>query len=340
MQAISCTAAHKFELASLPIPEVGDDEVLIKVTACGICGSDKHLLEGAFPHIKLPVVPGHEVVGKVAQVGKDVRGFSEGDRVVIDPTITCGECFYCLRGSQNHCERLGSLGWTKVGGFADHVVASSEKVFRISDTVSDEEATLIEPLSVAIHVLEQLELKSGAEVLVLGAGPSGALISQLCKLNGASRVVLASNKGMKMDVAREVGAAHEYLELDRNDAEGQWKSFKSANPYGFDVVVEATGDINVTNNAINYVRRKGTLCLYGVYVTGQLQLPPYMLVRLEIKLVGAFAQIGAFPRAIQYAENGQINLKGMISHVYRHEDFQEAMDKLNSKQIMKIALKP
>ncbi|KAK7439396.1 sporulation-induced protein, variant 2 [Stygiomarasmius scandens] len=165
--------AHTFELVSLPIPEVGDDEILVKVTACGICGSDKHLLDGAIPQIKLPIVPGHEVVGKVAQIGKDVIGFSDGERVVIDPTIACGRCFYCNQSIPNHCEKLGSLGWTKTGGFADHVVASSKNVFKISNALSDEDATLIEPLSVAIHVLEQLELKSDASVLVLGAGPSG-----------------------------------------------------------------------------------------------------------------------------------------------------------------------
>ncbi|KAF5352209.1 hypothetical protein D9758_009186 [Tetrapyrgos nigripes] len=320
MQAISCTGANTFELTSLPLPDVEDDEVLLKVLACGICGSDKLLLEGAFfhlPHMKAPIVPGHEIVGKIAKTGKDVPVvFREGVRVVIDPILACGQCFYCRQGHRNHCEHLGSLGLTRSGGYSDFVIASSKNVYKISDDISDEEATLIEPLSNAVHVLEQLELKSGAEVLVLGAGPSGLLISQLCKVNGASRVVLASNKGMKMDMAKNIDAAHEYLELERNgsdaDRDLQWKAFREANPYGFDAVVECTGDMATTNKAINFVRRKGTLCLYGVYVNGQFQFPPYQLVRMEIKLVGAFGQTGAFPRAIEYMESGKINVKGMV----------------------------
>ncbi|KAF5352208.1 hypothetical protein D9758_009185 [Tetrapyrgos nigripes] len=320
MQAISCTGANAFELVSSPLPEVGDDEVLVKVSACGICGSDKMLLEGAFFHIptlKRPIVPGHEVVGQITKTGKDVQGtFVEGDRVVIDPLHPCEQCFHCRRGSGNHCERLGSLGWTRSGGYSNYVTTPSKSVHKISDKISDDEATLIEPLACAVHVMEMLELQPGAEVLVLGAGPSGLLISQLCKVSGASRVVLASNKGMKMDMAKNIDAAHEYLELDRSgsdaDRDLQWKTLGEANPYGFDAVIECTGDMATTNKAINFVRRKGTLCLYGVYTSGQFQFPPAQLVLMEIKLVGAFSQAGAFPRAIEYMESGKINVKGMV----------------------------
>ena len=131
--------------------------------------------------------------------------------------------------------------------------------------LTDEESTLLEPAACAIHGLDKLNPPVGIEVLLLGAGPTGLILAQLLKLNGASRVVIAANKGIKMDIAKKINAADEYIELDRKAPESQWKKLKEDNPYGFDVVVEATGVEKLANESINYVRRGGTLMIYGVY---------------------------------------------------------------------------
>lgn len=131
--------------------------------------------------------------------------------------------------------------------------------------LTDEESTLLEPAACAIHGLDKLNPPVGIEVLLLGAGPTGLILAQLLKLNGASRVVIAANKGIKMDIAKKINAADEYIELDRKAPEAQWKKLKEDNPYGFDVVVEATGVEKLANESINYVRRGGTLMIYGVY---------------------------------------------------------------------------
>lgn len=158
------------------------------------------------------------------------------------------------------------------------------KLYKIKN-LSDEEATLLEPAACAIHGLDKLQPPVGIEVLMLGAGPTGLILAQLLKLNGASRVVLAANKGIKMDIAKQLDAADEYIELDRSNPEAQWEQLKKENPYGFDVVVEATGVEKLANESINYVRRGGTLMIYGVYANEALvHWPPSKIFGDEIRV--------------------------------------------------------
>ena len=160
--------------------------------------------------------------------------------------------------------------------------SQQKKLYKIHN-LTDEESTLLEPAACAIHGLDKLNPPVGIEVLLLGAGPTGLILAQLLKLNGASRVVIAANKGIKMDIAKELNAADEYIELDRKAPEAQWKKLKDDNPYGFDVVVEATGVEKLANDSINYVRRGGTLMIYGVYENSALvHWPPSKVSVLKV----------------------------------------------------------
>lgn len=151
--------------------------------------------------------------------------------------------------------------------------------------LTDEEATLVEPAACAIHGMDKLNPPVGIDALVIGAGPTGLILAQLLKLNGASRVVVAANKGIKTQLAKELGAADEYIELDREDPSAQWEKFRQDNPHGFDVVVEATGNEKVANDSINYVRRGGTLMVYGVYSNdARVHWPPSKIFGDEIKV--------------------------------------------------------
>src|SRR5882762_8903739 len=159
-----------------------------------------------------------------------------------------------------------------------------KKVYKIHN-LSDEDSTLLEPAACAIHGLDKLNPQVGIEVLLLGAGPTGLILAQLLKLNGASRVVIAANKGIKMDIAKDLEAGDEYIELDRQNPQAQWEKLKQNNPYGFDVVVEATGVEKLANESINYVRRGGTLMIYGVYEDKALvHWPPSKIFGDEIKV--------------------------------------------------------
>lgn len=200
--------------------------------------------------------------------------------------------------------------------------------------MTDEEATLLEPAACAIHGLDKLNPPVGIDVLLLGAGPTGLILAQLLKLNGAARIVLAANKGIKMDLAKELDCADEYVELDRQNPGAQWEALKKDNPYGFDVVVEATGVEKLANESINYVRRGGTLMLYGVYENKALvHWPPSKIFGDEInvsslrggmrdgqrmgliprQIIGSFSQTFCFPRAVAYLDSGKIKTKGMVS---------------------------
>ncbi|KAF4581307.1 hypothetical protein EYR40_002894 [Pleurotus pulmonarius] len=313
MKALWYNAPRDFEIRQVPIPKPGDDDVLLK---------------------------GHEAVGTVVELGKNVKGFEIGDRCVADVGITCDDCFYCRRGQSLLCENFNSRGVTQDGGFADYVVYQQKKLYKINN-LSDEDATLLEPAACAIHGLDKLSPPVGVEVLLLGAGPTGLILAQLLKLNGASRVVIAANKGIKMDIAKELEAGDEYIELDRQNPGPQWQKLKDDNPYGFDVVVEATGVEALANDSINYVRRGGTLMVYGVYENkARVHWPPAKIFGDEIKIIGSFSQTFCFPRAVAYLDSGKIRVKGMVTDVFKLEDYQAALDKMNSRGAVKICIKP
>ncbi|KAJ6631134.1 chaperonin 10-like protein [Mycena sp. CBHHK59/15] len=330
---------HKFRDKQVPIPTVGDDDVLLKVSCCGVCGTDGHIHDGASFFFFL-LIPGHEAIGSIVEMGKNVKGFAIGDRCVADVGITCDNCFFCRRGQSLLCEDFNARGVTQDGGFAEYIVYQQKKLYKIHN-LSDEESTLLEPAACAIHGLDKLAPPVGIEVLLLGAGPTGLILAQLLKLNGASRVVIAANKGIKMDIAKELDAGDEYIELDRQNPDAQWKKLKDDNPYGFDVVVEATGVEKLANESINYVRRGGTLMIYGVYENKALvHWPPSKIFGDEIKIIGSFSQTYCFPRAVAYLDSGKVKVKGMVTNSFKLEDYQLALDKMNSRGALKICIKP
>ncbi|KAG0140624.1 hypothetical protein CROQUDRAFT_726043 [Cronartium quercuum f. sp. fusiforme G11] len=321
MTALYYKKPREFSIITTNVPQITDDEVLVKVSMCGVCGTD-------------------QVTGTIAAVGKDVTQFKLGDRVVADPTETCTKCFYCQRGNYLFCENFRGAGVNFDGGFSGYQKFNVAKVFPIYN-LTDEQATLVEPAACAVHGLDKIRPRPGSECLLIGAGPTGLILAQLLKLNGAQRVVLAANKGMKMDIARKIEAADEYIDLDRKDPTQQWAQLKKDNPRGFDVVVEATGVQSIVNDSINYVRRGGTLLVYGVYEdAARVSWSPNRIFCDEIKIIGSFAQIHCFPRAVAYLDSGKIRTNGMITNIFSIEEYQKALDKMTSRQCLKIAVKP
>ncbi|KAF8180378.1 chaperonin 10-like protein [Pholiota molesta] len=284
---------HALEIVKVPIPQINPDQVLLKgvCNCCGICGTDHHLAEVRFnslnfaPLIYFKLIPGHEIVGVISQVGEAVEGFAVGDRCVADNAILCDHCSNCRRGQYVLCENFESLGVTMAAGSLN---IQSKKLYKIKN-LTDEEATLVEPASCAIHGMDKLNPPVGIEALVLGAGPTGLILAQLLKLNGASKV------------------------LDRVDPSPQWAKMKEDYKHGFDVVVEATGSEKVANDALGFVRRGGSLMIYGVYSNSDLvHWSPAKIFQDEIKVTDVFAI----------------------------RDFDQALAKMNSKSACKVALRP
>ncbi|ODN76667.1 chlorophyll synthesis pathway protein BchC, variant [Cryptococcus amylolentus CBS 6039] len=340
MNALLYSEARKFSITKVPVPEINDNEVLLKVDICGVCGTDQHIHEGEFI-AKFPLIPGHEAVGKVVSMGKNVTGFEIGDRVAADVGETCSHCHYCRKGTELFCENFNPAGVARDGGFADYIKYNFAKCYKIKN-LTDEEATLLEPASCAIHGMDKLQMPFGAKVLLIGAGPTGLILAQLMRLGGASHVTIAANKGLKMDLARKVDAADSYIDLDRNDAANQWAQIKKDNPYGFDVVAECTGVESIVNDAINYVTRGGTLLVYGVYAD-KARVPDWSPTDIfvnEKRIIGSFSQTYCFPRAIDLLDSGKIRTTGMVTDVFKLADYQAALDKMASRQALKIAIRP
>jgi D-arabinitol dehydrogenase (NADP+) len=197
-------------------------------------------------------------------VGPKVQGFQIGERVVADNSELCGVCFYCRRGDELFCVDFKALGVTMNGGFAEYCAYPAGRVFKIKN-LSDVDATLLEPASCAAHGLDKIAPKMGSSVLIFGAGPTGLVLAQMLRQCGGCRVVIAAPGGLKMDIAKNLDAGDEYVELSRTDASAQYAKIKAENPYGFDIVVEATGSVKILEDSIHYVRRGGKLVVYGVY---------------------------------------------------------------------------
>jgi D-arabinitol dehydrogenase (NADP+) len=338
MKAIVYDAPRQFKYRDVPDPRVEADEVLVRIDACGLCGTDLHIHEGEFAP-RFPLIPGHEFTGEIVSVGKAVTGLQEHQRVVGNSNESCGECFYCRRGQFLLCLNLRAYGVTQDGGFAQHLRIKADRIFPIGN-LSPREAVMVEPTACAVHGIEVLVMKPGSDVLLFGAGPTGQVLAQLLKLNGAGRLVVAAPAGPKLDLVSRL-AADEIVAIDRKNPEKHRKRLREISPTGFDYIVEATGSPAVCEDAIQFTRRGGTLLVYGVYPEKEsVRFNPYDMFRREITIKGSFAQINAFPRALAYLESGKIKVSEIVTDQFALEDWAKALEHAWARKGIKIALFP
>ncbi|KAL5612156.1 uncharacterized protein BROUX77_002312 [Berkeleyomyces rouxiae] len=337
MKALRYEKPEDFSIVEVPLPTLRENDVLVKVKACGVCGTDLHIHEGEFI-AKFPLIPGHETVGVIAAVGPKVKGFQIGDRVAADNSELCQECFYCRRGKPLLCEHFEAHGVTMDGGFAEFCAYPAAKVFKIQN-LSDVDATLLEPASCACHGLERIAPALGSHVLMFGAGPTGLMLAQLLRHNGGCQVTIAAPGGLKMDLARKLDAADTYIELSRQDPEVQFAALKENNPYGFDIVVEATGSTKILEDAIHYVRRGGKLVVYGVYSdAARVSWPPAKIFGDEITILGSFSETYMFPATIDYLDSGKVKTEGIVNKTFKLEQWGEALESIRNKSAVKAAI--
>ncbi|KAL3463388.1 chaperonin 10-like protein [Aspergillus heterothallicus] len=337
MKALLYDKPEVHKVTEIPVPTLRENDVLIKVKACGVCGTDLHIHEGEFI-AQFPLVPGHETVGVVAAVGPKVKGFEIGDRVVADNSELCGECFYCRRGDELFCENFHAHGVTMNGGFAEYCAYPAGRVFKIQN-LSDVDATLLEPASCAAHGLDKIAPKMGSRVLLFGAGPTGLILAQLLRLNGGCHVVVCAPEGLKMELAKSLGAGDQYIGLSRQDPSAQFNKLKAENPYGFDIVVEATGNVKILEDSINYVRRGGKLVVYGVYSNkDRVSWPPSKIFGDEIQIIGSFSEVYKFPAAIDYLDSGKVKVAGIVNKVFKLEQWEECLEAMRNKSAIKAAI--
>lgn len=339
MKAVVYSEPRKFEVKDIPYPTLKENQVIIKVKACGVCKTDVHIHNGEFIS-QFPLTNGHEFSGLIEEVGSGVTAFAKGDRVVADNTVLCGECYYCRRNQPLFCENFYSLGVTGPGGFAEYVAVNQDKVFRI-EKLSFEEATLVEPTACVVHGMNVIDVQSGDDVLLFGAGPTGLILAQAVKHGGAGRVVVVDPNQFKLNLAKELGMDDVIL-ADRSDPDSHEKEIKKRHPKGFDIVIDASGIAGITERAIGYAKYGAKVVIYGVCNEGdRIQLSPYEIFRKEIKIIGSFAQTHCFEQAIKLLENKTIKVDKLITHEFNLDEYGKALDILtNIKNKLKVIIKP
>jgi L-iditol 2-dehydrogenase len=316
--------------AEKPVIE-GADQVLIRVRAVGVCGSEVHAFQGTHPFRKAPVVLGHEMAGVVSAVGKAVTGFRAGDRVLVDPQWTCGTCAYCQAGDTNLCPSkkiLGTSAWP--GAFGEYVVVPGEAVFRLPDHLSFVQGSLIEPLTVAVHVVRRSGLKAGQSAAILGTGSIGGMVSGVCHARSVAPIIAVDVRQHCLDAARErLGATHDFV-LPDDELVDQVKALTGGE--GVDAVFVTADDASLVNLAIEMAKRRGHIVLVALITEAPLQFMAYSIISKELHIVGStMSNNDDVQEAIELTASGRVDVEGILTHVLPIEDAQKGMELARSK---------
>jgi L-iditol 2-dehydrogenase len=342
MKALLLSNYRHLELADLPVPSPERDEVLVRVAACGICGSDVHGYDGSSGRRIPPIVMGHEAAGIVEAAGADTRSFEKGDRVTFDSTVYCGKCANCRRGEVNLCDRRQVLGvscgdYRRNGAFAEFVVVPARIVYHLPENLSFAEAALLEAVAVALHAVSLAPIKSGDTALVVGAGTIGLLVQQALAVAGCSRVLVTDVDGKRLKLSKALGATATVRSGD--DFAREFSNLTGG--FGTDVAIEAVGITPTVNTAIDSVRKGGSIVLVG-NVAPQITVPLQTVVTRQLRLQGSCASAGEYPRAIQLMSEARIKVKPLITAVAPLEEGPRWFERLYAREgdLLKIVLEP
>lgn len=343
MKAVVYTAPHQFSVAQVPMPEPGPGRLRLRVLQSGLCGTDLHLDAGEFM-AAFPMTPGHEVVGVVDALGDGVDRFAVGQQVTVNPNRACGHCDFCREGRPILCPNMTGLGTNLPGFFAEYAVAPADQVYD-AEGLDPDLAVLTEPTSCAVHGVETAAVRPGSSALVIGAGPTGLLLSQLLATGGATRVAVAAPTRFKLDTAAALGADL-VIEIPRDGVDVAALRGSSPTGDGFDLVVEATGSAAVAQLCVPLTRSGGTTLIYGVAdPDAAFSVNPYDVFRREISVKGSFAEITSFDAALAALRSGRVRGgvgdQQLITHRFALDDYGAALQALRSdKTAHKIIIEP
>jgi 2-desacetyl-2-hydroxyethyl bacteriochlorophyllide A dehydrogenase len=315
-----------------PDPEPGPGEVVVRVGACGMCGTDLHIAAGEFPSTPYPIVPGHEFAGEVVGLGAGVEGLALGAHVAVDPSLFCGRCDFCRVQRGNLCENWGAIGDTVDGAFAELVLAPARNAYELPDGTSDQAGALVEPIACAVHGVRRLNPEPGDSVLVTGAGTMGLILLQLLRHDGAARVVVVDRNERRLEVARALGAS---------GVETSVEAARRGEPDGFDSVVDATGVAEVVDEGLGAVRRGGTMMIFGVAPEhARVSVSPFRIYNDEVTVIGSMAVLYTFAPAIELLRAGVVATEPLLTHTFPLERFEDALAAMRSGEGVKIQVLP
>jgi 2-desacetyl-2-hydroxyethyl bacteriochlorophyllide A dehydrogenase len=329
MRAAVIKESHEVDVMTVEDPVPGPRDVVVEVAACGICGTDLHILEGEFAP-SLPIIPGHEFTGVVVATGTDVREMVAGTRVAVDPSLYCHECHYCRIGHNNLCERWNAIGVSVPGGAAQFAAAPVANCVRLPDHIRLEDAALIEPLSCAIRGYDVLTSQLGSHVLIYGSGTMGLMMLQLAKRTGAASVDVLDINPERLATAVALGCSSTAASADELDR-----------PRGWELVIDATGAGAAIQDGLSRVAPGGTFLQFGVasYDT-RVTIEPYRIYNKEITITGSMAVLHSFERAAELFAAGVLDPDVFISDRLPLNDYAEALARFKRGEGRKIQVLP
>ena len=343
MKALVLSEYKKLDLVDMQRPQPCEDELLIRVQACGICGSDVHGYDGSTGRRLPPIVMGHEAAGIVEAVGGAVTDFHPGDRVTFDSTVYCGKCFYCRRGLINLCDHREVIGvstseFRRMGAFAEYVTVPSRIAYSLPDNMPFAHAALIEAVSVTVHALSLTPIALDDTVVIVGAGMIGLLTLQAALLAGAGRVFIFDVDDTRLELARSLGATGTFNSKNGNPSL-EIRNLTSGR--GADVALECVGNAPTVNLAIEAVRKGGMVTLVG-NVAPWVEINLQSVVTRQVRLQGSCASSGEYPECISLMARGAIRVEPLLSAVAPLDEGAEWFRRLYAREpgLLKVVLQP
>lgn len=329
------TSPGEITFREVEIPKTGPDQVLVKIKRIGVCGSDIHVYHGEHPYTSYPVTQGHEVSGKIVELGEYVKDLKVGQRVTIEPQVFCGRCYPCLHGKYNLCEKLKVMGFQTVGTASEYFAVDASKVTPLPEGMDYNDGAMIEPLAVTVHAAKRFPEIKGAKVVVLGAGPIGILLAQSVKACGAKEVIITDISDTRLALAKQVGADYAVNTKDKDLGEIMTEYF---GPDKADVIYDCAGNDITMNSAIQNARKGSTIILVAVFAKmanvdlaklndSELDLNTSMMYRHE-----------DYVDALHFVNEGKIQLKPLQSAHFAFKDYLEAYKYIdvNRESTMKV----
>jgi len=345
MKALLLTAPSKLELVDFPEPTPAADEVVVRVRACGICGSDIHGWDGSTGRRRTPLIMGHEAAGEIVATGPRVTAWHPGDRITFDSTISCGNCRFCASGQINLCENRRVVGvspaeYKQHGAFAERLALPDRILYRLPDNLPFEQAAMVEPVSIAVHAVQRTKIAPGSTAVVIGSGMIGLLVIQALRWAGATQVVAVDLADNRLALARRLGATHT---VNSGQADVAAEVARITGGLGADTSFEVVGFTPTVNLAIAVLKRGGTCVLVGNLSPLTQDFPLQAVVTKEITLSGSCSSAGEYPLCLDLIARGVIDVRPMIETVAPLADGATWFERLSARdggKYMKVILQP
>lgn len=329
MKAALIEDIGQIKVLDFDIPKIEDDEILIKVYASGICGTDIHIYDGGFGD-NLPVIPGHEFAGEVVAVGTNCNRIKVGDNVAVEPNIPCNNCYQCLSGRHHYCSHMIVPGVNRPGGMAEYCKVRETGVFSI-ENLSYDMGAFVEPLSCVIHGISRLRPKLGERCLILGAGPIGIQLAWVACQSGFTQIDFLEKNQFRLDFVKKYHLGKCFNDLS------------DINHQEYDAIIDATGSSNLVNQMLSYLRVMGKILIFGVpSETAMLSLNHYDIFRRELEVIGSYTSIKDSIRAIELLKSGKIPITDIITNRISLDELYENIVhlKLGAENMMKVMVYP